>query len=1474
VIKEDIDKNLENITRIIKRANITKNFALVFAECDSLEKQEKYVGGLCQRCRQEGIVLTEVKLLDSPPIIRLFEVIKEHLEKEFGNALPEKLGIQVTGLELSILLDEDEQAPAVLQILNMNRERYYNDLPFPFVFWMPKYACIKVANVAQDFWAYRVGTPTFCHDEITGPSLPENMEEGKDITVWQDKAAQIPVLERLINTHPLTEVLVNLLIKSGEAYAYIGYTEKARQKYEQAIEENKKNNGDPEWAAEAYNKLGIIYSDMGEGKEYLVKAVKSLKDYLEIVGPTGRTDRLTRGYNHLGLVYDRHKRYDQAIESYERALQISRNYGYRKEEGDILGNIGLMYRKQEKFDDALKMHQQALTISRELDDIQSEALDLSNIGLIYYEQNAYKDAIDYFNNALFLNVKTGNKLEEMKQLILLGDTWKAMGDFSKALETYLSAKSIAEEININIFAVFDKLTALFSPDAFDDTGQGILLLKEAIEKSQYPKKTNKELHYWRKLCDLYRIRNEFIEKNNCLMHMAGILDKRSRQSKDRYEKIGYYEELMKIYIELDKKKEARTCRQILEDLYYLKIIAWFTSEVDIKDRRPILRVGKTYNLYLQIVQTLPKHPLIYQKKIPPFKKEQKISNFSEPLPLEGRRISEEKVSPVEATNKSDKILKEKDKNTTLKGRMGTGLNEKSNQPAIYNNKQDYYIPIEQERKEKIYKISAPSPPPYMSDPFTTVVSFHLKSPGIGFDRTTLDVLLSENNISDFGCVTITPKSIGNHRISVRVRAKTAGYKNDIVIPLPLALKSITYREAVEYDIKEYQKDEKLKTYIELNALHQDSTPLGHLFDAVDEAVDNGKSIAIIGEFGAGKTTFARYYEYKKKCEWIENPHKSRLVLFLDLNEYSGMKYTMTMDKWIIDNIKHKIDFDIKRKEFEKYLNEKKLLLIFDGLDEVANIQGEDAINRDMHKINKIARKGSTVIITIRKSFLEPEVDQRNLKNFIWLYIDDLNIQQIIDFVRKKIPVGWQNFIEFVFGKKERADLYRKFEKNKEDNNNLSGLVRKPLFLDMMIDAYQRSHLNLGSIYNPADLYEVLTNDWISKEIEKKETSIKSGEMRQIIRELAFKMFLDNQFSYTYGELYQIIHSILDKISITLKQNFDYYAVMKDITNASFLVRDKVWKNSFAFPHRSFVEYFTANKFAAELKEENTDNFSIRILYEEIFEFLGWIMREEGNKDEDLRKVLGDPKFPFKARVNAIPPLRKQRNKKAIKPLFDAHTDIESSHPLLRFVCGYTLGIFQEEFPEEFKSQEFKERLVAAHKKEKNSLIRLRMALLLTEGEYKQFEFEELNPDYEFLSSSLDEILEPSGTIEAYDKILKVNREHHIVLEESIRILTIYVTFNAEAVKFRNTLLRYIFKFGYNHKSEKIQRISLWSIDKLGLLFDPKDKNSETLKIRTKAGRIVVNSLKYKPPFVQEMAKNIIAKYPEYFILRNLINPKH
>ena len=192
-IKDNV-KKLESIARAVRRASISEHFVPIFAVCNSLKEQEKYVEKLRRKCDQKGIVLTEVKLLERPPITRLIQVVKEHLEHAFKHGLPQRLGVQITGLELSILLDEDEQAPAVLQILNMNRESYYKDFSFPIVFWLPEYALIKVANAAPDFWSIQVGSATFCTDETPPSFLPESIESGKSLTVWQDKLSQITIV--------------------------------------------------------------------------------------------------------------------------------------------------------------------------------------------------------------------------------------------------------------------------------------------------------------------------------------------------------------------------------------------------------------------------------------------------------------------------------------------------------------------------------------------------------------------------------------------------------------------------------------------------------------------------------------------------------------------------------------------------------------------------------------------------------------------------------------------------------------------------------------------------------------------------------------------------------------------------------------------------------------------------------------------------------------------------------------------------------------------------------------------------------------------------------------------------------------------------------------------------------------------------------------------------------------------------------
>jgi tetratricopeptide (TPR) repeat protein len=844
VSTQDNSNNLESIARTVKRANISKDFALIFAECNSLDEQEKYVEKLREKCSQEGIVLTEVKLLERPPVKRLLPVVKEHLAKTFNDGLPERLGIQITGLELSILLDEDEQAPAVLQILNMNRESYYQDMPYPFIFWLPEYACIKVANAAPDFWSIQVGSVTFSTAETQQSILMENIASGKNITAWQDKLSQIPVLERLLDTLKSPGVRVDLLVKSADAYYYIGKIDRARQRYEQAIKENQKAKGKPQRVAEAYNKLGLIYSDLGANKDNLEKAEKSLRQFLDIVEQEHRTDLLTMGYNHMGLVYDKHRKYHQALQAYKKAQEISRRHGHRRLEGDVLGNMGLLYRKQKKFEDALNMHKQALGVSREMNDVQGEVLDLSNIGLIYHEQNQHEKAIDYYTQALLINRRVGNKLEEMNQLIHMGDAWKALENFSKALENYQLAKVIAEEINIDIFTVLERQAALYGPGGIEDREQEILLLKEAIEKSRQMEKSDKELQYWERLCEIYRKRNEIIDKSNSLMQMEALIKKQIQDSENEDKRIEGYEKLLKIYEDLNKNKELKACKKKLEELNERHIIVWFEPDtVAMEKEQPVVQVGKAYQLNLRVVQKLPTHPLVYQVKIPYFKEHQRLTNMMERPIIEGRRISE------------DRIERSTKKNTTLEGDIKSGVKEfckflienfdcetadaekcfnvftmKIRSPLTPNDlrknfdtctewiyKKDAYWgtkaqalihqekevmdssypDILQEKREKINKVRSPSPPPYISDPFAIPVSFQFKSSGFIFDQSDIEVLLSENNISNVGSVSITPKSKGYHSFYVKVLIETFGYTKGFEIPFQAVQKKPSKKTSLE-----------------------------------------------------------------------------------------------------------------------------------------------------------------------------------------------------------------------------------------------------------------------------------------------------------------------------------------------------------------------------------------------------------------------------------------------------------------------------------------------------------------------------------------------------------------------------------------------------------------------------------------------------------------------------------------------------
>lgn len=630
-------------------------------------------------------------------------------------------------------------------------------------------------------------------------------------------------------------------------------------------------------------------------------------------------------------------------------------------------------------------------------------------------------------------------------------------------------------------------------------------------------------------------------------------------------------------------------------------------------------------------------------------------------------------------------------------------------------------------------------------------------------------------------------------------------------------------------IKWYEGNYKTaRKYVELDARNHLNNPRGPLFNAVNHLLNStNNAIAILGEFGTGKTTFARHLVYVKAREWLENPESARLPILLRLYDYD-YRAAQSIEEWIVAVLRDsKARVIMSTDDLKQLIEMNRLILVFDGFDEMTGSPDADRIRRNQNAIGKLRWAGSSIVVTCRTTFFEAAVEEAVFETFSRFYIEEMTNHQFIDCVRKTIPNDWEKFDDFV----------------KNQSEYLQDLVKRPLFIDMLIELDYKS---LGKIKNVADLYYELTDKWIGKQSYRSGAQYDIRDRRTAIEELAYKMLLDDKNALDSRELEMAAKEISIQIggesTNTRAKEIDF----RDISNYTFLKREQ--RDKFRFSHHSFMEYFVASKIARELEEGNTKSLEKRILYEEIYEFLAGIF-ERDDRYQTLTRTLLNLNAGAIARVNTIPPLRKQRNKNAIDSLLIAH--IQDPSPLVRFVSGYTLAILLYEYQDLFSNSEkeiIKNKLIAAYQEEGNSFVRLRMAYLITDGEYHTFE--ELNPSYDFDDNSLDSISIVPGIMHAYERVIKVNREHEYVIEESIRILTVYCILKDENAdrnikEYRNTLKKYILKYGAKHDDEKIRRISIWSIGKLDLLNEKNDDSTLFQKVIEKGvgdGRAIVKAM--------------------------------
>lgn len=148
----------------------------------------------------------------------------------------------------------------------------------------------------------------------------------------------------------------------------------------------------------------------------------------------------------LGIAYRHLRRYDDAIDSFDRALGVWRELGDRYAEAWTLGSLSITLWELERFTDALSCSQEALTLFRAVDSPYGESQALHCFGDACRGLGRYAEAIDYLQQALRLRRRIGDPGGESQILNSLGGTYRDIDELDKAEEHHRQALGIWREI--------------------------------------------------------------------------------------------------------------------------------------------------------------------------------------------------------------------------------------------------------------------------------------------------------------------------------------------------------------------------------------------------------------------------------------------------------------------------------------------------------------------------------------------------------------------------------------------------------------------------------------------------------------------------------------------------------------------------------------------------------------------------------------------------------------------------------------------------------------------------------------------------------------------------------------------------------------------------------------------------------------------------------------------------------------------
>ncbi|MEO0769102.1 MAG: caspase family protein, partial [Cyanobacteria bacterium J06649_4] len=344
---------------------------------------------------------------------------------------------------------------------------------------------------------------------------------------------------------------------------------------------------------------------------------------------------------------------------------------------------------------------------------------------------------------------------------------------------------------------------------------------------------------------------------------------------------------------------------------------------------------------------------------------------------------------------------------------------------------------------------------------------------------------------------------------------------------------------------------------------------------VDKWLDDPtkEHLSILGQFGTGKTYFVLHYawlglqKYKEaKKRGVARP---RLPLIIPLRDYSK---SVSVESLFSEFFFRKHEIPIRGYAVFEQLNRMgKLLLIFDGFDEMAARVDRQAMIDNFWELAKVVVPGAKAILTCRTEHFPDAIEGRTLLNAeLRASITDLTGESP-QFEVLELAKLTNAQVAHLLKRKSQESTVQKIMSDPQ----LLDLARRPVMMDLILEALP--DVEAGKPVDMSRVYLYAVTRKMVNDIRSERTFTSLADKLYFLCELSWEMLSTNRMSLNYRDFPEQLQQMFSN-QIKEERDLDHWRY--DMMGQTMLIRNSVGDYSPA--HRSLLEFFVAYKVASEL----------------------------------------------------------------------------------------------------------------------------------------------------------------------------------------------------------------------------------------------------------------------------------------------------